>query len=156
LKGKDFINTVTTGDGLIFLSHVEERPKYPLDGLTGLEIYNRHYDAKRDRGSLVAFALKLTDPKQLAELQEAVCRYPDEFFAFQGDYPKVYLDKWDEGTRHQRLTGVAANDCHHNQVFLVKMVDAETVLVGTNVDEDKQMRKVTATTRPGIKEMTKE
>jgi hypothetical protein len=67
----------------------------------------------------------------------------------------VYLDKWDEGTKHQRLTGVAANDCHHNQVFIVKMVDEDTVLIGTNVDEDKQMQKVTSTFRPGIKEMTK-
>jgi hypothetical protein len=155
LKGRDFIDTVTAGGGLIFLSHIEERPDHPLDGLTGLEIYNRHYDAKRDRASLLALALKLTDPRQLAELQESVRRYPDELFAFQCDYPKVYLEKWDEGTRQRRLTGVAANDCHHNQVLLVKMVDAEAVLIGTNVDPDRQMRKVTATLRPGITEMTK-
>ena len=35
------------------------------------------------------------------------------------------------------------------------MVDADTVLVGTNVDPDKDMRKITAALRPGIKEMTK-
>jgi hypothetical protein len=155
LKGQDFIDTVTAGGGMIFLSHIEERKDHPPDGLTGLEIYNRHYDAIRDKASLLALAAMLTDPKQLAELQEAVRRYPDELFAFQCDYAKVYLDKWDEGTRHRRLTGVAANDCHHNQVLLVKMVDAETVLIGTNVDRDEQMRKVTAALRPGIKEMTK-
>src|SRR5262245_49295226 len=155
LKGKDFIATVADGDGMIFLSHIEERPDHPLDGLTGLEIYNRHYDAKRDRGSLLALALKLTDPKQLAELQEAVRLYPDELFAFQCDYPGVYLDKWDEGTKRGRLTGVAANDCHHNQVLIVKIVDEQTVLVGTNVDEDDKMRKVTAALRPGIKAMTR-
>src|SRR5205823_9474879 len=38
---------------------------------------------------------------------------------------------------------------------LVKMVDAETVLLGTNVDQDGQMRRVTAALRPGIKEMTR-
>ncbi len=155
LEGKDFIDTVTAGGGMIFLSHVEERPGHSLDGLTGLEIYNRHYDAVRDKASLLALALRLTDPEQLAELQEAVRRYPDELFASQCDYPKVYLDKWDEGTRRRRLTGVGANDCHHNQVLIVKVADAETVLVGTNVDEDKQMRKVTAALRPGIREMTK-
>ena len=155
LKGKDFVDTVTAGGGLIFLSHIEERPDHPLDGLTGLEITNRHYDAKRDKASMLAFALKLTDPKQLAELQEAVRLYPDELLASQCNYPKLYLDKWDEGTKSKRLTGVAANDCHHNQVFLVKMIDADTVLVGTNVDEDRQMRKVTAKLRPGIKEMTR-
>jgi hypothetical protein len=75
--------------------------------------------------------------------------------AFQCDYPDLYLKKWDEGTRLKRLTGVAANDCHHNQIFIVKMVDAETVLLGTNVDAEAKMQKLTATLRPGIKEMTK-
>jgi hypothetical protein len=155
LKGKDFIDMVTAGNGMIFLSHIEERPDHALDGLTGLEIYNRHYDAKRDKASVLALALKLTDPKGLAELDEAVRLYPDELFAFQCDYPSVYLDKWDEGTRRGRLTGVGANDCHHNQVLVVKMVDAGTVLVGTNVDKDAQMRKVTAALRPGVRQMTK-
>ena len=109
--GPEFIRTVTVGDGMIFLSHVEERPDYPVAGLTGLEIYNRHWDAKRDLASLLALAFKLTDPKQLAEMEEALRLYPDELLAFQCDYPQVYLDKWDAGTRVQRLTGVAANDC---------------------------------------------
>ena len=155
LKGADFINTVNADDGMIFLSHIEERKDHPVDGLTGLEIYNRHWDAKQDKLSLLVLAMMLTDPKQLNELKEAVRLYPDEFFAFQCDYPKVYLDKWDEGTKRKRLTGIAANDCHHNQVFIVKMVDQNTVLLGTNVDEDKKMRKITAALRPGIKEMTK-
>lgn len=155
LKGRDFIDTVTAGSGLIFLSHIEERRDHPTDALTGLEIYNRHYDAKVDRLSLVALALKLTDPKEVADLQKAVRLYPDELLAFQCDYPRLYLEKWDEGTNRRRLTGIAANDCHHNHVFLVKMVDEQTVLIGTNVDEEKKMRKLTAALRPGIKEMTK-
>jgi hypothetical protein len=154
LKREDFIDTVTAGGGMIFLSHLEERRDDPVDGLTGLEIYNRHYDAKVDKATPLALAMKLTDPKQLGELREAVRLYPDELFACQCDYPKLYLDKWDEGTRRRRLTGVAANDCHHNHVFLVKMVDEATVLLGTNVDSDKQMRKVSAALRPGIRKMT--
>jgi hypothetical protein len=75
--------------------------------------------------------------------------------AFQCDYPKVYLDKWDEGTKTRRLTGVAANDCHHNQILIVKMVDEKTVLLGTNVDEDKKMERISSTFRPGIEKMTK-
>src|SRR5262245_45502836 len=89
LKGADFIDTVTAENGLIFLSHIEERKDHPVDGLTGLEIYNRHWDAKQDRGSLLVLARMLTDPKQLAQLQEAVRLYPDELFAFQCDYPKL-------------------------------------------------------------------
>ncbi|MBN9120104.1 MAG: PHP domain-containing protein [Planctomycetes bacterium] len=155
LKGADFVNTVNVDDGLIFLSHIEERKDHPVDGLTGLEIYNRHWDAKRDKASLLSLAFMLTDPKKLADLEKALRLYPDAVLAFQCDYPDVYLNKWDEGTRRKRLTGVAANDCHHNQIFIVKMVDAETVLIGTNVDADDKMRKITADVRPGIKEMTK-
>ena len=155
LKGAEFVNTVNVGDGLIFLSHIEDRKDHPVDGLTGLEIYNRHYDAKRDKLSLLALAAMLTDPKQLAALEKALKLYPDEVLAFQCDYPEVYLKKWDEGTKRRRLTGVAANDCHHNQVFVVKVVDAETVLIGTNVEADDKMRKITAEARPGIRELTK-
>jgi len=151
----EFIRTVTANDGLIFLSHIEERPDHSLEGLTGLEIYNRHWDAKKDKLSLLTLATQLTDPKQLAELEEAVRLYPDEALAFQCDYPQAYLDKWDAGTRTTRLTGVAANDCHHNQVILVKMVDEETVRIGTNVDPDDKMTKLNAALRPGIREMTK-
>ncbi|MBM3997621.1 MAG: histidinol phosphatase [Planctomycetes bacterium] len=155
LKGADFIRTVTADDGMIFLSHIEERRNHPLDDLTGLEIYNRHWDAKQDRLSLLVLVMMLTDPKGLAEVKESVRLYPDEFFAFQCEYPKLYLQKWDEGTKRRRLTGIAANDCHHNQIFLMKMVDSDTVLVGTNVDEDKKMQKITSEVRPGIKEFTK-
>ncbi|HSQ58245.1 MAG TPA: hypothetical protein VLM40_21145 [Gemmata sp.] len=156
LKESDFIDTVTADEGMIFLSHIEERKDHAIDGLTGLEIYNRHWDAKRSKSDILTLLAKLTDPKQLGELQEAVRLYPDEVLAFQCDYPSVYLDKWDEGTKNRRLTGVAANDCHHNQVFLVKMVDRDTVLLGTNVDDDASMRKVTAALRPGIKELTRD
>jgi hypothetical protein len=154
LATPEFVATVTAGDGLIFLSHVEERKDHPLDGLTGLEVYNRHYDAKRDKLALLTLAAMLTDPKKLADLERAVKEYPDEVLASQCDYPAVYLAKWDEGTRRQRLTGVGANDCHHNQILLVKMADDETVLVGTNVDADDKMQKVTAGLRPGVKELT--
>ena len=153
--GPEFIQTVTAGEGMIFLSHIEERAEHPVDGLTGLEIYNRHWDAKKDMVSLITLAFKFTDPKDMAELLEAARLYPAELLAFQCDYPQVYMDKWDAGTRMKRLTGIAANDCHHNQIFIVKMVDADTVLIGTNVDEDNKMRKLTAAVRPGVREMTK-
>jgi hypothetical protein len=151
----EFVKTVTAGDGLIFLSHIEERRDHSMDDLTGMEIYNRHYDAKKDMASLIALVTKMTDPKSLAELEEGLRLYPDEMLAFQNDYPQVYIDKWDTETQKRRLTGVAANDCHHNQVFIVKMVDEQTLLIGTNVDKDEDMRKVSASVRPGILEMTK-
>jgi len=132
---------------------LEERPKHSVEGLTGLEIYNRHWDAKRDKASLLGLVLKLTDPKQLAELEKALKLYPDELLAFQCDYPDLYLKKWDEGTKQKRLTGVAANDCHHNQIYILKLLDSETVLLGTNVDKDDAMRKVPLASFAGLKQM---
>jgi hypothetical protein len=150
-----FIETVRADGGLIFLSHIEERPDHSMAGLTGMEIYNRHADAKKDTAGLLAIALKLTHPASLKELEESLRLYPDELLSAQVQYPADYLAKWDAETKSRRLTGVAANDCHHNQILMVKMVDAETVLIGTNVDRDDQMRKFAATLRPGIRAMTK-
>lgn len=155
LPTPEFVQAVTAGDGLSFLSHVEERPDHSTEGLTGLEIYNRHADAKSDLATLIGLALQLTDPKQLAELQEHVRLYPDEWFAAQVEYPATYLKKWDADTQQRRLTGIAANDCHHNTVLIVKMVDEETVRVGTVVDPDDKLRTLTAALRPGIRELTK-
>ena len=149
------IETVNADGGLIFLSHIEERPDHSMAGLTGMEIYNRHADAKNDRAGLQAISLKLTDPASLTELEESLRLYPDEFLASQVEYPADYLAKWDTETKTRRLTGVAANDCHHNQILLMKMLDPETVLIGTNVDRDDQMRKVTAALRPGIRALTR-
>src|SRR3954452_6376123 len=49
-----FIEAVRAEGGLIFLSHVEERPDHSMAGLDGMEIYNRHADAKKDRAGMLA------------------------------------------------------------------------------------------------------
>jgi hypothetical protein len=149
------IASVTESNGLIFLSHCEARLDHPMDGLTGMEIYNRHWDAMKDMASLIVLALKLIDPAQLAELKENLRLYPDELLATQVTYLQEYIGKWDKETQKRRLTGIAANDCHHNQVMVVKMQDEDTVLIGTSVDKEDGMRKVTAASRPSIRELTK-
>lgn len=150
-----FIKEITSDGGLAFLSHIEERTDHPMDGLDGLEIYNRHFDAKKDNAGLLSLIVRMTDPKSLAELQDCLRLYPEELFGSQGTYQDNYLAKWDRETQSRRLTGVAANDCHHNNVLIVKMVDDATVRVGTNVDRDEQMRTVKAILRPGIRALTK-
>jgi hypothetical protein len=152
---KAFISTVTANDGLIFLSHLEERPDHSTEGLIGMEICNRHYDAKKDVAGLIAIALKMLEPARLAELQEDVRLYPDECLAAQVEYPELYLKKWDADTALRHLTGVAANDCHHNQVLILKVLDEKTVLLGTNVDKDEAMRRFTVDSHSGIAELTR-
>ena len=149
----ELIPAVVRGEGMAFLSHIEERPDHPMTGLTGLEIYNRHYDAKRDVTGMLQLVLRLTDPERLKELSELLRRFPDACLAAQCLYPQAYLDKWDAATATGRFTGVAANDCHHNQIFLLKKVDDETALLGTIVDKDEGMRKVRASLRPTLRPM---
>jgi len=149
------LEAVRLDGGLAFLSHIEERPDHDMADLDGMEIYNRHADAKKDLAGVAWLILRLTDPAALRGFQDDLSRYPDELLGAQVTYPDDYLAKWDRETPAKRLTGVAANDCHHNQVLIVKMVDPETVLVGTNVDRDDQMHRVSAKLRPGIREMTR-
>ncbi len=148
------IKTITEGEGLIFLSHLEERLAHPMTGLTGTEIYNNHFDAKDDAAAMLGLIGAMTDPQKVAELQEGAKVFPAEMFAAIVDYPELYLRKWDADTQTQRATGVAANDCHHNQVYIVKMVDEETVRVGTIVDKEADMRLMKADMKPGIRELS--
>jgi hypothetical protein len=152
---ESFVSAVRADGGLIFLSHLEERLDHSTVGLDGVEIYNRHWDAERDKLSLLGIVARMTDPVGATELTEALRRYPDEVLAFQVQYPKEYLSKWDADTAGQRLTGIAANDSHQNQTLLVRMTDANRVRIGTNVDPDDKMEEVTSLLRPGIRELTR-
>jgi hypothetical protein len=86
----------------------------------------------------------------LEELRALVREYPDGVLASQTGYQEVYLDKWDRETATRRLTGVAANDCHHNQVFVLHKIDEATARLGTVVDPVESMRVVPVALRPGI------
>ena len=65
-----FIEAVRADGGLIFLSHIEERPDHSMEGLDGMEIYNRHADAKKDTAGLLAIMLKLTDSVVAPEFED--------------------------------------------------------------------------------------
>lgn len=108
------VDLVTGGKGgLAFLSHLEvdDRMEWELDGLTGTEIYNTHADFKDE----ARLARALRNPASLLQLIPTIKKYPQGTFASLLDYPADYLARWDELCRTRRLTGVAANDSHHNQ-----------------------------------------
>ncbi len=139
----ELIRAVGAGGGMLFLSHVEERTDHPMEGLTGMEIYNRHADALDDASALRWLAAQMTQPATLATLRTALRLYPDAMLAAQLDYPELYLKKWDRETRTRRVVGVAANDCHHNQEFVLKAApEGPGGILGTIVDKDKDFRKI--------------
>jgi hypothetical protein len=127
---EQYIETIRSGGGDIFLCHVEERPDWPTDRLDGLEIYNHHTDIKDEGAFQLWLQGSLTDPVRLPELVAALNEYPEEVFGAQQDYLVDVIAKWDRDSQQHRLTGVAANDCHHNQVFTVTAVDDHTVELG--------------------------
>lgn len=153
MKRGELARVVGRGTGLSFLSHVEKRQKASLEGIHGLEIYNRHADAESDKAALLLLASRMCDPDKGAELQKLLQRYPDPVFATQVAYPALNLAKWDEEAKRRRVVGIAANDCHHNQVFVVNKRDESSVLIGTNVDAEDEMRIVTSTIAPGVRKL---
>ena len=83
---------------------------WDLKGLTGSEIYNLHADFK-DETRLIK---SMRTPLGLLTLLPISRQYPQETMAALMDYPADYLRRYDELCLKERLTGIAANDSHHN------------------------------------------
>ncbi|MFY9556257.1 MAG: histidinol phosphatase [Blastocatellia bacterium] len=149
-----YIALVRSSGGTIFLSHVEERADWPTDQLDGLEIYNHHTDIKDEGAFLLWLQSSLTDPVRLPALVTALDRYPAEVFGAQQDYLADIVAKWDRDTQRHPLTAVAANDCHHNQVFTVTAIDNNTVEVGY-ITSKPTTNRVTADKVPGVTELVR-
>jgi hypothetical protein len=155
LPNEQLVPEVTKNDGLIFLSHLETKFNYTLDGLTGIEAYNRHADSMDDMMALLQLSAIITNPERYKKFAAALEKYPAAMLASQLDYPGMYMLRWDKETQTRRVTGVAANDCHHNMVIIAKMVDEDNILIGTIIDEDSGMHPFDSTNTPSVKEMTK-
>lgn len=160
IKGRDtgsreqYIEMVRSGGGNIFLSHVAERPDWSTDQLDGLEIYNHHTDLKNEGAFNLWLQGSLTDSVRLPELVAALNEYPEEVFGAQQDYLGDIIAKWDRDAQKHKLTGVAANDCHHNQVFTVTAIDDNTIEVGYITSKPTTTR-VTADKVPGVAALVK-
>jgi hypothetical protein len=120
---EEYIRIVKERGGNIFLSHVEEKLDWPVEGLDGLEIYNNHTDIKDETAFQLWLRQSLVDPEGLRSLERALSDYPQEVFGVCQDYLSEIIAKWDRELATRRLTGVAANDCHHNQVFTLTAAD---------------------------------
>jgi len=151
---EDYITLVKDNGGDIFLSHVEERPDWDTSELDGLEIYNHHSDVKDEKEYNAWLIGAFTNAARLNDLVHALSEYPEEVFGAQQDYLSAIIAKWDRDTLRHRLTGVAANDCHHNQVFTVTVVDENAIEVGYITSRPTTMR-ITTTQIAGVAELTR-
>jgi hypothetical protein len=107
------VDAVLKTHGQVFLCHLEERMDWDLKGLTGSEIYNLHADFK-DETRLIKSMRSLIG---LLSLLPASKNYPQETMASLMDYPADYLRRYDQLCQKERLTGIAANDAHHNNAI---------------------------------------
>jgi hypothetical protein len=148
----DYVKLVKPDSGLIFLSHVEEKDDWATGELDGLEIYNHHTDFA-DEGEFVMWLRgSFTNPDRLKQIEQMLADYPMEVFGSSQDYLEQIIAKWDRDLMSHRLTGVSANDCHHNQVFTVKVADSNAIEI--NIVGDPP-RKVTTGQSPRVAEMVK-
>ena len=147
---KQYLSLVKQDGGTIFLSHVEERLDWDTTGMDGLEIYNLHTDVMDESEFMLWLRGSLTDPDRLRLIEKLIAEYPQEVFGSLQDYLAPIVAKWDTDLQSRKLTGVSANDCHHNQVFTVKAVDSQTIEIGIIGDPP---RKVTTAQVPKIAPM---
>jgi hypothetical protein len=151
---EQYVDVIRSGGGDIFLSHVEDRGDWPTDMLNGLEIYNHHSDVKNEAAFQLWLQSTMTDAVRLPALVSALDKYPEEIIGAQQDYLTDIIAKWDRDSQQHRLTGVAANDCHHNQVFTVSAIDESTVEIGYITSKPTTTR-VTAEKVPGVAALVK-
>jgi hypothetical protein len=149
---EEYIKVAKSASGIIFLSHVEEKLDWATSELDGMEIYNHHADFADEDEFVKWLRASFTDPDRLNQVERALAEYPMEVFGASQDYPEQVIAKWDRDLVQQRSTGVAANDCHHNQVFTIKADPPDAVLINA-VGESP--RKVTAEQAPRVAEMLK-
>lgn len=139
--------------GNIFLSHVEEKGDWDTSQLDGLEIYNIHSDLLDEAEFVRWLQGAFTNPDRLKQLETGLAEFPAEVFGALQDYLPAIIAKWDRDLASHRLTGVAANDCHHNQVFTVKAAADDSIEIIAFPDPP---RKITTAQVPRIAEMLKD
>lgn len=110
-------------EDLRFLCHIEERYDASSEGFQGMEICNRHTDAKDDLEYLAWFGNRVKDKEHWSEFVDLYKQYPDEIFGAGTRYWPEIMSKWDKETKTKAFTGIGANDAHENQVFNGLMID---------------------------------
>ncbi len=139
------VDVVRDTGGMVFLCHLEERMDWELKNLTGSEIYNIHADAKDEPRLFAA----LRNPLAVVQLLAAFEQYPQESFAALQNYPADYLRRWDQLCRKDRLTGIAANDAHHNQGLHAFVADDGSFQVNDGLD--KRVLTIDPEEKPAVK-----
>jgi acetyl esterase/lipase len=85
--------------------------------MCGMEICNRHTDARLDKAPEQSLASAAKEPQRWQALVESFRAFPDEFFGASPDYHREIFAKWDQESEKKPFTGIAANDSHQNVII---------------------------------------
>ncbi len=157
VKGLDGGSTQEVSDlvrgrgGLTFLSHLEERIDLDVPGLTGVEIYNTHYDFKSEPRLLSS----LKNPLWWVKSGDLFKKYPQECLGALQDYPRLYLERWDVLCERAPHTGVSANDAHQNVGLKIRLGDDNQAIVEDALGEKVLELNATLLTALGLKPVEK-
>lgn len=99
--------------GIAIACHPEEYKEewWDAEGLSGMEIYNLHADAKDEK------------PEKLPKIMAALQKDPETAILSIFDTPRDNLRRWDAIGAKKRFVGVAGNDAHQNQNFMGLQLD---------------------------------
>ncbi len=122
---QDFANLICGRGGLAFLSHLEERMDWQINGVTGCEIYNTHADFKDEKRLMAS----LKNPLWLIQTKQMLAKYPQESLSALLDYPADYLHRYDQLCQIHPHTGVSANDAHQNVGLVIRLLGNNKVSV---------------------------
>ena len=120
---QEFSDIVCGRGGLTFISHLEERMDWEINGVTGCEIYNTHADFKDEKRMLAA----LKNPLWLLQAKKMCDKYPQETLSALLDYPSDYLERYDQLCQIQPHTGISANDAHQNVGLIIRLSAGDKV-----------------------------
>lgn len=96
--------------GVLFLGHNEAPRPWDIPEIDGMEIYNIHTDMMDE----------LMDKYSRIETVKDVLlnsrKYPEQVFRGMFDWwvLQMIVQKWDDQSKHRKMTAIAANDCHQN------------------------------------------
>lgn len=140
-SAQELSDLIRSRDGQLFVSHLEERMDWQIQGITGVEIYNTHAEFKQETGMISA----LKNPFRMISIATLIQKYPQESFAALQKYPADYLKRWDELCAIAPHTGISANDAHQNVGFAIRWTEGNQGQV-----EDAQGKKLLEISLAGL------
>ncbi len=129
---QEFSDIICGRGGLIFISHLEERMDWQVNGVTGCEIYNTHADFKDEKRLLAS----LKNPLWLIQAKKMCEKYPQEALSALLDYPGDYLKRYDQLCQVHAHTGVSANDAHQNVGLVARLAEGDSVKIENPLGEE--------------------